>query len=181
MSVITELQDIFEQNNGVLRAEDVVEFAKNPATELHSKFTWEDTEAARLWRLHQADRIIRVSIDMEENTPKELSVLVDLVWDRAISSETPGKSYRNSAELYHASDRYRQTLIRRAIREARTWRDKYNNVTELSPIFDAIEQVEESATSPDSSAPVRSVDGATEEAEREQQQCAGPNGRTEVV
>ena len=54
-----ELEEIRKANNGLLRPEDVVRFAKNKNTALHSRFTWDNNEAAERWRLEQASEIIR--------------------------------------------------------------------------------------------------------------------------
>ena len=41
-----ELELIAEAHGGILYPRDVVEFAKDEETALHSQFTWDDSEAA---------------------------------------------------------------------------------------------------------------------------------------
>lgn len=53
-----ELQTIWD-TRGRLEPADVVEVARNPKNPLHKRFTWDDTEAARLHRLNEASALIR--------------------------------------------------------------------------------------------------------------------------
>lgn len=139
MSIITELLDLYEAKGNVLLAEDVVEFAKNEKTALHRHFTWDDSEAAILWRLQQARNIIRVSIQFSEQAPKIFRPLVNLIKD----STVPGGAYRSAEEVYNAGERQRQILVKQAMYEARRWRERYNGIAELAHVFAALEQVEE--------------------------------------
>jgi hypothetical protein len=54
--------EIVQQRKGALKPEYVVEYARNPDTELYKHFTWDDTEAAKRYRLEQAAAIIRVCV-----------------------------------------------------------------------------------------------------------------------
>ena len=48
---------------GKLKPEDVVKFARtHPQSQLHKEFLWDDGEAAELYRLEQARRIIKVIV-----------------------------------------------------------------------------------------------------------------------
>jgi hypothetical protein len=52
--------------------EDVVDVAKDPSHPLHDAFEWDDTEAARQYRLEQARYLIRaVRIVVEDTEPIE--------------------------------------------------------------------------------------------------------------
>lgn len=141
MSIITELLDLYERKGNVLLAEHVVEFARNEKTALHKHFTWDDTEAATLWRLQQARNIIRVSIQFSQDAPKVFRPLVGLVRDPA----NPSGAYRNAGEIYSASERQRQLVVKQAMAEARRWRARYSGVPELEPVFAALEQLEQPA------------------------------------
>ena len=61
-AIVAELETIRRNAGGVLRPEDVVSFAADPDTELHSRFEWDDTEAAQQYRLWQARQLIRVTV-----------------------------------------------------------------------------------------------------------------------
>ncbi len=136
MSIITELLEIYESNGDVLRTEDVVEYARNPETELHRHFTWDDTEAARNWRLQEARTVIQVNVLMSESTQKTVRAFVSLVPDRTI----PGGGYRR-IEHVMADPVRRQQLLKQALREAQAWRERYTALQELAPIFEAMDEV----------------------------------------
>ena len=46
-----ELIRLAEEHNGYLSPDTVVEAAADPGSVLHDRFTWDDTEAARRFRL----------------------------------------------------------------------------------------------------------------------------------
>lgn len=139
MSIITELLDLFEQK-GALLAEDVVEYAKDPRRALHKHFTWDDAEAAKLWRLQQARRIINVSIQFSdtERAPKVFRPLVNLVKDNSV----PGGAYRSAQDVYNANEEARQRLVKQALTEARRWQMRYSGLPELAAVYAALEQVQ---------------------------------------
>ena len=76
---------LMNQNSGRLTKEIVLEDAEDPASPLHSLFEWDDTEAARKYRLSQANEIIR-SIKVEVKTDKHTISVVRYVRDPATSS-----------------------------------------------------------------------------------------------
>jgi len=61
--VVDELTRIANKHNGLLRPADVIEAARPVGSPLHTRFTWDDTEAAHQYRLWQAREIIRVSVE----------------------------------------------------------------------------------------------------------------------
>lgn len=80
---IDELKRIAKRNKGILVAEDVVEEARPCDNLLHKYFEWDDTEAARKWRLVQARNLINVCVEIIPNTnDKESRIFVSLTTDR---------------------------------------------------------------------------------------------------
>lgn len=127
-----ELVLIASRHNGLLRPLDVVEFAKNPGTALHSKFEWDDTEAACQYRLWQARELIRVVVTVMPQNLKEYRVYVSLDEDR----EKEDGGYRQLVTVL--SDReQRKRLLAQALREFDAWRQKYEALEELADIFSA--------------------------------------------
>jgi hypothetical protein len=59
-----EIAGIRDRNNGVLHAENVLEFARNPATALHdhADITWDDSADAEKWRIHWARSVVVASV-----------------------------------------------------------------------------------------------------------------------
>jgi len=132
-----ELEKIRKRHNGLLRARDVVEYASDPKTALHAQFEWDDTEAARKYRLHQARCIINVTVTRLPNEVKPVRAYVSVSTDR----ERPGGGYR-SLESVLSDDEKCAVMMGDAMRELRHFREKYQRLRELAPVFKAVEQLE---------------------------------------
>lgn len=137
--VKAELELIRIEHGGVLQAEDVVEYAKDPETALHQEFEWDDNEAAHQFRLEQARRVIRISLTIVRNLDNERPVpmYVSLVSDRVKT----GGGYRPFVDVMTDEDQ-RAQLLKQALGEFNRVRRKYEHLVELAPIFAAIEDVE---------------------------------------
>jgi hypothetical protein len=59
MTQLEALKAIAARDGGFLRPEAVVEEARDEKSPLHGAFCWDDTKAAHLYRLDQAQRLIR--------------------------------------------------------------------------------------------------------------------------
>lgn len=138
MTIQEELEAIREEHEGILRAEDVLEFAKNPETSLHKKFTWDDTLAAQQYRLAQARAVIRVNVITPETTGMTVRAYVSMMGDRRL----PGGGYRSLSDVM-GNQELRRQLLAQAMKEARLWREKYKNLQELSTVFGAIDEAAE--------------------------------------
>jgi hypothetical protein len=85
MTYEEELEAIREDHDGFLRPEDVVRYARDPATELHKRFDWADSIAAEKWRVAQARGIIRAVVRVLPRTGREsvtIRAYVSLLSDR---------------------------------------------------------------------------------------------------
>lgn len=142
MSTQTELQALYARH-GVLRAEDVVEFARNPKTALHSAFTWDDGAAAREWRLLQARNIIRVHVTVLDGAQEEYRVWVSLESDR----KQAGGGYRALVDVM-GDAKMRRQLLQQAQHDFKAWQRKYQQLRELEPVFAAMERVEHGVDAP---------------------------------
>ena len=130
-----ELEAIAIKNNGVLIPAAVVEFARDETTALHSRFNWDDTEAAQKYRLWQARQVIKVSVTVIEN--KSLPTYVSLKSDR----ETGG-GYRFTADVMSEAD-MRRELLKEAKQRFDYWRKQYRTLNELQPVFEAMDRLNE--------------------------------------
>lgn len=101
-----ELTRITKEHDGVLRPDDVVREAENPASPLHSSFEWDDGVAAHAWRLEQARTLIRsVRITVETSVmPRSLAPV--FVHDH---TQEDGKGYVPLASI--RSDRARARAV----------------------------------------------------------------------
>lgn len=133
-----ELMALCNANGGILKAEDVVDFAKNPQSAMHSHFTWDDSEAAHQWRLHQARMLIRVTVVVSPDKKDHMRAYVSLGDDRY-----DGGGYRVMATVLTDEERRRQ-LLDEALLEVNRWMQKYNRLSELAKVFEAINALDAS-------------------------------------
>lgn len=131
-----ELEALAEANDGILRPEVVVEFAQNPNTALHNRFEWDDTEAAKKYRLWQARELIRVTVIVLPNENQdEYRVFVSLKSDRY-----SGGGYRALVDVM-SDDQMRKQLLGQAYNDFKLWQKKYNQLKELAPVFDKMTEI----------------------------------------
>lgn len=139
MSVEKELETISKQHGGRLHPVDVVEYATDPKTELHSHFTWDDGDAAYQYRLWQARQIIRVTVTTLLRKDGELvacRAYVSLKEDRG----QEGYGYRPVVKVL-GNATLRGVMLTEALDELRVFQRKYRLLKELTPVFTAIQRV----------------------------------------
>lgn len=137
-TIKNELEHIGQTNGGILRPADVVEFAKNPKTGLHSYFNWDDSKAAHAYRIIQAQKIIRVTVEVldDSESKKPQRVYVSLPSDR----NEDGGGYRTLVSVM-SDETKRSELLEYAKKEAMAFKRKYNELEELSEVFSAIDSL----------------------------------------
>ena len=134
-----ELAAIAAQHDGLVRAENVVEFAMNPATALHGQFPWDDRVAAHERRLDIARGIIRarvVYLPRQNAEPVRVRAYFSLPDDRL----TPGGGYRTTVSILSDTER-RNRLLAQALAELAAFKRKYAMLAELAVVFAAAEEV----------------------------------------
>lgn len=121
------------ERDGMVTPERVVEYAANPDTALHSRFTWDDTEAAAKHRLWEARQILRVAVRyVGEVEKRPMRAYVSLGSDRY-----NGGGYRTIASVMSDADR-RAELLSQAKAEARTWANRYRDLAECADICERL-------------------------------------------
>lgn len=133
-----ELKEVRAKCGGLLRAEDVVKYARNPKRALHKKFCWDDTEAAKRYRLSQAREVIRVYVTVHDVPSRPVRAWVSLREDRV----KPGGGYRPIQEVLN-DDELRASLLTEAKAELTRVAAKYRDLQELAGVFAAIEAIPE--------------------------------------
>lgn len=129
---VAELRRIAEKNDGILRAQDVVKAARSEDSPLHSRFEWDDDEAAEKFRLIQARLLINISVDVAPGSKIPTRVFVSLSTDRG-----DGGGYRTAVDVM--SDReMRQQLLSDALESMENFRERYRRLKELSSVISAI-------------------------------------------
>jgi hypothetical protein len=139
-SIGLELEQIRQMHGGLLKPEEVVQFARNESTALHSEFEWDDEKASAEYRLWQARQVIRVTVQVlpsPHSGDEPVRAYVSITSDRV----QPGGGYRALSDVM-THEEQRAELISEALGEVKRWRRKYERLRELVPIFRAIDKVE---------------------------------------
>ena len=125
--VYDEIQSLGEN----VKPEMIVAAAQDSNSELHKCFEWDDTEAARKYRIIQAGNLVRNLViveSKEKSEPQQIRVMY--------TSQDGG--YKKTTLILQQPDEY-ETLKNRAMAELRAIKNKYNMILELKEIFDLID------------------------------------------
>lgn len=113
----------------------VLESARSQKSPMHKLFTWEDTDAAHKWRLHQARQVIgALQVTYIEGPVEPVKYMHATV--RASKGDT---RYNTVDEILSKRDT-RNQLLNEALRELSSFRRKYAMLSELAnliPFVDA--------------------------------------------
>ena len=113
---------------------EVLELARNPKTELHKCFDWDDSSAAEKWRLKQARDVCRsFVVQIETSNTKETTY-------RLVQHDSELKVYRPITFTVRNEDRYAQ-LLEQAKQELASFKNRYKSITELETVIEEIDRV----------------------------------------
>jgi hypothetical protein len=134
------LGKIAQKHGGTLTPEQVLKAAAPKSSPLHQHFQWDDTEAAKQYRLMQAGQLIRrVRITYAPSEGREFRVRAFVnVTPEACEDESPRGHYV-SFETAIGIPNYREQLLANARRDAETFKQKYATLEEVLPIIQAID------------------------------------------
>ena len=122
-----------ETAGATLRAEDVLRAAEDPQSQLHGWFEWDDTEAARQHRLHQARKLIASVVVVYHQDDRETEPV------QAFVSLPDAPGYQPVAEVM-AQPKERDELIEQARRDLVAWRKRYDGLQEFAELYRAIDR-----------------------------------------
>ena len=134
-TALEEMQLIADRHGGVLNPPDVVAFAANPRTALHSRFDWDDAIAGPKYRLWQARQLISVSVKVLPGVKTPVKMWVSMKADRY-----GGGGYR-SVSAVMADPEAQEQLLAEAYADMIVFRKKYNLLKRLAPIIAAMGSV----------------------------------------
>ena len=125
-----ELDRIYKAK-GRLEPSDIVEESRSATAPLHSCFEWDDQKAANKYRESQAMLIVRsiVTVQGGNEGPQQVRAFVHVE-----------QSYKPISVVVN-SEKQMAALLETALSELRAFKRKYETLKELSPVFDAIEEV----------------------------------------
>lgn len=115
-----------------LQASTVISWAKkNPKSELHAQFEWDDEIAAYEHRLWQARRLITIHIVDDAGEPEFVSLRID--------RSTRGGGYRSISDVI-SSRKLSQIMFDDALADLNTVRERYRRVLELVDVWNLVDQ-----------------------------------------
>jgi hypothetical protein len=119
---------------GEITPQMIVDYAeKNPDSELHKCFEWDDTEASRKFRMHQAFLLLgSISVKITEKPVQKQRIYVNV---RTSSDGT--KKYKNIKEVVKNDEEYQQ-LIDKAQRDFVSCKERYETILEKDDLKDVI-------------------------------------------
>ena len=123
-----ELQKI-SKAKGAITPENMVDEARPEKSPLHSFFTWDDSEAAELFRQQEARRVIRsvriIRVDMPAAEQSVVRAFLNVVASDT-ETEFEGQAYIPMARV-QKSPVYEQQVLTRAKDELRAWTERYQD------------------------------------------------------
>lgn len=109
----------------------IVDKARDEASELHKCFEWDDAKAALGYRLQQARTLVHVLVIEEKNPEPEKPPI------RMFHQVERGGGYKPITVIYKNDDEYGR-LLKQAYMELHAFKLKYSRLTELREILDLI-------------------------------------------
>lgn len=123
-----EIERIYNRDGFVDPAVLVME-SKEESAPLHKCFEWNDTEAAKKYRITQAKEIVRSIVTVHETTNTETRAFVSVK-----------QEYHPISVVIKQPDA-REILLNQALNELRWFERKYSELTELCGVFQEIRKV----------------------------------------
>lgn len=131
------------KKHGSITAEIVLSEAKKKTSPLHTHFQWDDTAAAREYRLIQAAALIR-KIKVEYTVSENHTVRVRAfhnVSDLPEEGENQEKGFFVALETALSVESYREQLLANCKRDMQAFKSKYSALAEVSHIINAMDQL----------------------------------------
>lgn len=135
--IAAELRAIAAAHGGMIKPEYVVKAATPKTSPLHGCFDWNDTEAARLWRLEQARGLIQVTVELigPPDNQEPSRVFVSLSSDRGAK-----RGYRLACDVLSDRDMSRQ-LLEDAKADMESFTKRYARLRELARVIREMKKI----------------------------------------
>lgn len=132
--VIEELKELTLKKDGLIRAADVVDAARDKNSALHGKFEWDDGEAGEKYRLVQARALLAVCVQYIDSGAKRVptKVFVSLSTDRTKRDGEAG--YRAFVDVIENED-MRTQLLMDSLNQMRSFEQRYKTLKELEGLL----------------------------------------------
>lgn len=129
-AVYNEIQELGESYT----PDEIVEKAKDPTTELHKCFDWDDTIAAANWRRHTA-RLICCSLQVVVEKSGQEPITY-----RLIQNNKTEQAYKPITFTVRNDSEYSR-LLKQAKQELKAFKERYAKIAELESVIDEIDRI----------------------------------------
>jgi hypothetical protein len=152
--IARELAALAEKHDEGLAPDVVVEAARRPESAMHRYFEWDDTAAAREWRLHKARMIvgsIEVKVITKPGPAPETAYTRKFHHVRMVDKLDEPERYV-ALEVVVARPKYVEQVIANAERDLFGWRERvrmyqqYREFNRFNSIIKAIDKLREERT-----------------------------------
>lgn len=141
MTQTEALLEIAKRDGGVITPAAVIRAARNPKSVLHRAFTWDDTEAANKWRIHEAQHLIRTCyiVSGKGKNRTETYAFVGLSTDRD-GGESANNPYRLAHDVAQSEDLL-AVAEKDALEQLKAVKRRYDHLHRLDKVWEAIDGV----------------------------------------
>lgn len=137
------VERLADANGGVCPPAALVDDARPDTSPIHELFEWDDHRAAESHRRHQARRVINVLVVTD--TDRDDTQRPAFIHVKTLDPDGLREGYQQFHDVV-ADDGLRDQAIAEALRYLNGFRRRYNHLTALGPVFDAIDRVEATQT-----------------------------------
>ena len=116
--------------------EDVVREAHDLKSPLHGHFDWDDTAAAHNWRIEQARRLLRVTVEFI--TVKGVNIPMRVFCSLSADQSEEG-GYRATVDVI-SDEGWRKVLLADAMRDIDIFTERYSQLKELAKVISAMRE-----------------------------------------
>ena len=138
------IEAVRRKNGGDATAEAIVAAAAAKRNPLHPEFTWDDSQAAKEYRLGQARYMMRSLVIVRDDlATKRPQRVYEVVRAPQVETDKPTRIkhvYRTVEDIMADPDT-RQELLGRALKELISLRTRYRDLQELAVVIRAIDEV----------------------------------------
>lgn len=139
-NVVGSILDDIRDKCGALTPEIIVEESTPKSAPLHACFEWDDTLAARKWRLAQARNIVNVVIVVGHGADGD-EIEAPAFPNISIGGDRESREYIPHAEVF-GNGEMRALYLADVLARLRYMRTKYGHLKELASVWDAIAEAE---------------------------------------
>lgn len=136
-----ELEQARRMNGGTITAPVLVKACEAKTHKLHSYFEWRDKVAGSRWREQQARHLIgAIIVTYEHHRPvrEYQNVTVETQPGPDDGKMEHVRAYVSTEEAL-ADPAMRSQILKRAMDESKSWRNRYASLQELAHVFDVID------------------------------------------